>query len=717
MRYDAIIAGRYHRAIGLGHLTGATLQCLAGRVHCAYFDPKPEFSDYSGFPPQIEVVRTVDKDKASADVLLFTDVLWNGIGDRSVLELPEAKIRFAYTMFDSSRLLPEWVRLCNESFDGVIVPDAEVAAAYRNSGVWRPVFVLPFPLDLENIGVERRSHEHGEPFVFGCVAAYHPRKNLRLLIEAFLSAFGPHDTTTQLHIHSNLAFIGEFEQIEELVRSRGASNIQLSRRSLNRAEYIEFLKGTDVMVQISRGEGFSIPIREALAMGKRCIVSDTMAHRAICATGLVRAVEAPSVQPAVYDEINGLVGGCQFSPLLADVAQALHEVRNAGEDGREFERHDWARQFTVERLRDRFCAIFRPGEAILSETDEIKANAVLTRDAHLVAKYHKLMRSEPYLVRAAEGRKRVLIGHDGGYFSLFNTLLSHIVWSVGRDGVRWVLPDWRVKKMKEYWERDSFTSFCYGREEDGNIWLKLYEPLYDDLDPEVYQRDELLYSDGPAFHDFNEKNEPLLTYIHAYKLYRQPDFPHWRRWYNYYYKKYIRVRPHIRQRVEEIFYSAMEGKYCIGVHARHPSHAIEQPDGKMPYLDRFLQLADAVAAACKGYRYPDWRVFLATDQESVVNYFRSRLGDRLVAISDVARTTLEQDAEFEKLSAEEKFREGFQIQHRTAADSSRWSVRMAEDVILDAMLLARCHALIHTTSNIATAVAFMNPDLQMVYCE
>jgi hypothetical protein len=42
---------------------------------------------------------------------------------------------------------------------------------------------------------------------------------------------------------------------------------------------------------------------------------------------------------------------------------------------------------------------------------------------------------------------------------------------------------------------------------------------------------------------------------------------------------------------------------------------------------------------------------------------------------------------------------------------------MAEDVLVDAYLLSKGSHFIHITSNIATAVAYMNPRIAMHYCE
>ena len=45
------------------------------------------------------------------------------------------------------------------------------------------------------------------------------------------------------------------------------------------------------------------------------------------------------------------------------------------------------------------------------------------------------------------------------------------------------------------------------------------------------------------------------------------------------------------------------------------------------------------------------------------------------------------------------------------------SVALAEQALVDTLLLARCDAFVHVTSNLATAVGYMNPHSRMVYCE
>ena len=97
--------------------------------------------------------------------------------------------------------------------------------------------------------------------------------------------------------------------------------------------------------------------------------------------------------------------------------------------------------------------------------------------------------------------------------------------------------------------------------------------------------------------------------------------------------------------------------------------------------------------------------------------FRAAFGERAVYFADARRTRADEDAAFDALDPAEQHRDGHQLQHLVAADRSGWSWRMAWEVVRDASIMARCHALLHVVSNVSTAVAYINPDIEMVFCD
>jgi len=201
----------------------------------------------------------------------------------------------------------------------------------------------------------------------------------------------------------------------------------------------------------------------------------------------------------------------------------------------------------------------------------------------------------------------------------------------------------------------------------------------------------------------------------AYELYHRADFEEWRERYHKIFFKHIRLKPHLAEQINSMVESKFKNHYVIAAHVRHPSHSMEQPEGQCPEVDMFKKYVDKQIVEAEKKQPLPVKVFLATDQESIVNYFSSVYKERLITV-DVTRTSIDQDVGFQGLSTEEKVKEGYQIQHLMASNKDSRKLQMAEEVILDAWLLASADVFIHITSNIATAVSFINPDVKMIYC-
>ena len=95
---------------------------------------------------------------------------------------------------------------------------------------------------------------------------------------------------------------------------------------------------------------------------------------------------------------------------------------------------------------------------------------------------------------------------------------------------------------------------------------------------------------------------------------------------------------------------------------------------------------------------------------------RIEFGDHVAFFSDVRRTESREDGQYQSLGESDKLKEGHQVQHLAAADPASWSSRLAWEVIRDAYAMARCDALLHVVSNVSTAVSYINPRIEMIFC-
>jgi hypothetical protein len=269
--------------------------------------------------------------------------------------------------------------------------------------------------------------------------------------------------------------------------------------------------------------------------------------------------------------------------------------------------------------------------------------------------------------RALEEHTLVVTAWNGGFFSHVNRVVNHLHHSLGHEGCAAVRVEWHVGEHTPL--------FVYGTEQDGELWQRFFEPL--------------AFPDAPAVErDTWEYADLSMTGLHAYRMYKRGSG--WRTDYGRAFAEHVRVREELRGRVEELWRDGAGVNRNIGVHYRHPDHSHECPR-QIPSLDTFIEWTRTMLVRSKGAS-----VVLATDVREAVDGFRAAFGERLLVQPDVARAPAGE----------------------TQYDwDSPPCVALGEQALIDALLLARCDVLLHTTSNIATAAGYMNPRLRMIYCE
>lgn len=713
-RPEVCVVGRCDFSTGMGAITVAFAELLSRSFPTCILPTEPHLRGESSVRLPNGRVLPVWKQDDPIKASVFADVLWNGSYDYNYTLVPQKGLRIACPCLDSDAVPARWAQILNSRFDIAIAPSPHLEEVFRRSGVEIPIVNLPLAIDIEGLLAEPKPISGGK-FRIGSIAAFHPRKGTDLLIRAFAQAFG-NDPDTELVLHSNLAFSGAVGRVEQLISRLGLTNVKLSVEGLSLEDKNRLLATFDLFANFSLGEGFSIGPREALALGTPVVLSDVGGHRHLRGCPGVFLVEPSSIRPARYPEIDNMVIGVQQAVDVEDAAAALQQARiwaqSEAKRKTDYQRKDLAAAFSFSRLTAAYAELIKPELAELrrerprspfaSQPEEAKQTAVRRTSA----------------VGGWGARSSLVVpAHDGGFFSIFNAYFSNLVWELREDRIHRILPDWDVPRFIERHRGKSVTSFCYGAPSEGNFWTKLFEPPFG-LSEEEMNSAATLYDRADVVTDiFNTRREPNLTYIHAYKLYSSPWFGRMRREYNRVFRDHIRLRPNIQGFVDRFSEKNFEGRYMFAAHVRHPGHLIEQPDKAIAHVDHYIDMVKGLAEQ-KGFRNSgkDWGIFLATDQQRTVNRFMDAFGDRVSYIEEVRRTTDAEDAKFDKLSTEDKNKEGHQVQHIVASDRSKWSTKMAEEVIRDAFILARCNSLLHVTSNISTAVAYMNPDLEMVYC-
>ncbi len=710
------VLGRSNFRSGIGAITAAALELFSRSSSVSLFPTREHPTTLGPFVTlptgrRIPVVDQLD----GFSVYFFTDVLWNGEADHNYQRIPNRGFRIAHVAFDSDQLPLEWVRILNERFDLVLFTSSHLEEVASRSGVRIPIGTLPLGLDIEELLARRPANPRSGTTRFGTISAFHHRKGLDVLIDAFLATFAESEDV-ELVIHSNLAIGETFDRISDVVRSLPPGRVTLSFGDLSTEAKANLISSFDVYVNASSGEGFSIGPREALALGKPLVLTDIPAHRDLGSLPGISLVESLGRTPARYPEIDNRVFGTQ---LLFDP----RALGNALREGHDFV-HSMEAAATAHRRRAR-AAEFSLTQLEADYRRAIDPDAPVSKHRSGGSSFTHIPKAGVVLARGSAGRlgarvgrrKIVVRAHDGGFFSLFNVFVSNLVWSLQDSSCPIVLPDWDVSRLVARLNGDLPGSYCYSQPEDGNMWLGLFEPLYD-LSAEEMNDPELLYRDAEfPMAQYNERKEPLLTYNNAFELYRAPWFPRFRRQYHSVVRDWIHLKPEFQVQIDK-FSEGLDGRFIIAAHVKHPSHAVEQPDERIAGSDQYLAAVRAVLNE-RGIRTSseDWGVFVATDQERVITLFSEEFGDNVILFDDVTRISVETDTRYDTLEPADKLRDGHQFQHQMASKPSEWSLRFAWEVWRDAEAMAASDVLLHSVSNVATAVSYLSESVQMVYCE
>lgn len=333
----------------------------------------------------------LNSDDAPGKVVLLVETLARNV---EIHKQKKGIINIAYSMLESDRIPDDWVERINEHFDAVVVPDNFLIDVYKNSGVQVPVFVIPVPMDLDNLLVRPLKSKAKKPFTFGVSATYIDRKNNEKLFDAFIQAFGNNkDFRLKIHGRYDDARLGIYKRLLRKKRKLKLTNVEFIKKPISQKEYIEFLESLDCYVSISKGEGFSLTPREAMALGIPSILTDNTGQSTICRSGLVNTVSSTKKVPFYF--IKDYLGYC-YDCKIEDVISSMQEIYNKysyylqlGQKSRE-----WVRQYHLNEVGKLFLSLVKPKKVTLGAKDKISEDGVTTSSEKLYSKYMKVISSD-----------------------------------------------------------------------------------------------------------------------------------------------------------------------------------------------------------------------------------------------------------------------------------------------------------------------------------
>ena len=387
-QYELTVAGPILFADGLGRLAIGLIDTFKYDLKINFVSSRP-FISLKDLPDDVKSLIT-PKAKIAGNVGILFEQLWTP-GNHNYKAMPDCFIKLAYSMLESTAIPQEWVHILNKNFDTVIVPDSFYQDVYKNSGVTIPVFVLPHGIYIEELLQQPIKKQAGKPFVFGMSAAFWERKNYELLIKAFAQEFGNTDKVL-LKLHGRPGGDKNTKQnILHMLKQHALPNIIFIDKLFNHQEYIQFMTSLDCYVLLSKGEGYSVTPREALALGIPCILSNNSAHKTLCKTGFAIPVDCSLQEPAYHVFFKRYLGN-QFNCKLQDARKALRAVYEnynyylqKAKPGR-----TWVTRYLYKNLKPHYLQFIKPQKVLFGPENKVTNTYIMTNSRKLYAKYKQL---------------------------------------------------------------------------------------------------------------------------------------------------------------------------------------------------------------------------------------------------------------------------------------------------------------------------------------
>jgi len=230
-----------------------------------------------------EIENIVKFEPFESDIAIYNNFP-KSINNLHGLKDLNAKIKLMYTAWEDNSYPAIWVDEINENLNGVMVASKFVKETLLNSGVRIPIYVVSNALEesVKKINLKKYVLNTNKQFKFLHVSTAKYRKGVDLLLKAYYKNFTDQDSCT-LVIKS---FPGPDNIVDQLITELKTENspevIHINSAEFTEEEISALNLACDCAVYPTRGEGFGLPILEAMQLGLPVITTGYSGQMDFC---------------------------------------------------------------------------------------------------------------------------------------------------------------------------------------------------------------------------------------------------------------------------------------------------------------------------------------------------------------------------------------------------------------------------------------------------
>ena len=238
------------------------ISSVALHITEGFGDYLPDMEYLKQYPKILSIFQDSIKDEVSHDVL-SRNLYPPRVNDMNA----QYNLLHSYG-WEESAFPFEWVKDFNAYLQGITVMSSQVKKILIDNGVTLPITVCGLGLDhLNKVEVNSKYILEAKKYKFLHISSCFPRKGIDILIRAFVDTFTNKDDVSLIIKTFNNQHNNVDQILAKLKEERSnMPDIVLIKGDLSLSEIRSLYSQSDVLVAPSRGEGFGLPIAEAMLM-------------------------------------------------------------------------------------------------------------------------------------------------------------------------------------------------------------------------------------------------------------------------------------------------------------------------------------------------------------------------------------------------------------------------------------------------------------------